>query len=113
MEKIRINGNTFDLIPMGISQSEKKRSFTIIADSDIETAFANVGKIEHLSEGGEVLATYLDGVAVKSISKDLESGTYTVTIGTDAIERELARLQKYTDDAICELTILTAMMGGF
>ena len=97
MEKIRISGHTFDLIPMGISSGDKKRSYTIstvLSHSEVETAFTDVDKIEHLSETGEVLTTYLDGVSTKTITHDLENGTYTIVVGVDAVERELTTLRE-------------------
>ena len=92
MEKIKINNQLFDLVPMGINISEKSMSITISSALDysaLETAFSDVSSIEHQSEAGELLATYLDGVAVKSISRDIESGTYTVVISTDAVAKAL------------------------
>ena len=109
MEKIRISGHTFDLIPMGISSGDKKRSYiisTILSHSEVETAFTDVDKIEHLSETGEVLTTYLDGVGVKTIAKDLESGTYTVTVGVDATERKISELRNEQQATAEALNIL-------
>ncbi|MDF2907138.1 MAG: hypothetical protein K0R34_2459 [Herbinix sp.] len=96
METIKINNQTFELIPMGIAQSEKRRTFTIVSGlpfTDIETAFSDVSSIQHYSESGELLVSYMDGISVKTISKDLEAGTYIIDIGIDAVEAELKQLR--------------------
>ena len=90
MEKIKVNSQTFNLVPNGISSINKQRSFTITSSltyTEIESAFSDVSRIEYLSEIDEVLNTYLDGVSLKSLSKDIDSGTYMAVIGVDAIER--------------------------
>ncbi len=109
MEKIKINGQIFNLIPMGIGQSEKKRSFTIssgLTSAEIESAFTDVTRIEHLNEVGEILSTFIDGVSVKTIHKNMEDGTYTIEISTDAIERKIRELgdaQTYAELALVEV----------
>ena len=43
MEKIRISGHTFDLIPMGISNGDKKRiTISTILSLEVETAFDGI-----------------------------------------------------------------------
>lgn len=96
MEKIKVNNREFELAPMGIKETDKRRSFTISTDlacSTIEKSFTDVSNIQYLSESGEVLAAYLDGVGTKSITKDLEDGTYTIVISTDTVEAELKQLR--------------------
>jgi hypothetical protein len=105
MEKIKININTFDLIPMGIDQSDKSRTFTIsstLPPAEIESAFTNVERIEYLSESDEILVTYLDGISLKFIQRNYEDDTYTITISTDAIERQIKELQAQ----------VSSLMGG-
>lgn len=100
MEKIKANNQLFDLVPMGINIGEKSMSITLsssLTSAGIETAFTEVSSIEHQSEGGELLATYLDGVAVKSISRDIESGTYTIVISTDAVAKALKTQAEATE----------------
>ena len=113
MEKIKLsNDQLFEIIPMGISSSDKKRVLIISSDlqyANIETAFLNVDRIEYLSESGEVLAVYTDGVSVKTISKDIENGTYTIEIGTDAVERHLRIINTQIDD----LTNTVVMISMF
>lgn len=96
MEKIKLNNREFELVPMGIKETDKRRSFTISTDlaySTIEKSFTDVSNIQYLSESGEVLAAYLDGVSTKSITKDLEDVTYTIVISTDTVEAELKQLR--------------------
>ena len=97
MEKIKIGTNIFDIPPMGIIENTKRRSFVILSDlpyADIETAFIDVSNIQYFSEAGEQLATYMDGISVKTITKDLEAGTYTIETGIDAVEAELKQLRE-------------------
>lgn len=104
MEKIKIGTNLFDIPPMGIIENSKRRSFVILSDlpyADIETAFADVSHIEYCSESGELLVSYMDGISTKTIAKDLETGTYTVEIGIDAVEAELKQLR-------AQVAVLTA-----
>lgn len=113
-EKIRIGAKVYGLAITGIKSKEKSRKFTIISDeefSEVEAAFSDVSKIEELSEEDEILITYMDCIRVKQITRNIEDGTYTVEISTDGLERKILDLQKSTDSAICELTIL--IWGGF
>jgi hypothetical protein len=99
MEKIRISNTEFDLIPMGINSTEKVRSITIstsLPHDEIVSALSDVSTITYLSEAGEILQTYLDGVKAKSITNHLD-GTYTIEISIDPIERQLADLQAQID----------------
>jgi hypothetical protein len=112
MERIRINNQEFNLIPMGITTSDKKRSFTISSTlpyADIETAFSNVDRIEYLSDSGEVLATYVDGVALKSLSRDIENGTYTAEIGIDTVEKKLQSMSSQVDDLTNTIVIISML----
>ena len=116
MEKIRLkNGQEYNLSPNGIRTEGNKRKFTVYSDTDPESAFSSsIDRIEYLGADGEVLKTYLDCVKVTAISRDIENGTYMVEVSVDAVERKIDNLQAYTDNAICELTMmLSMMMGGF
>jgi len=96
MEKIKIGKNEFDLVVNGVTEREKTRSFAISSNAtyaDIETAFADVSSIQYLSDAGEILASYQDGVSVKTIKRDYESGTYTIDISTDAVVAEIKSLR--------------------
>lgn len=101
MEKIKLsNEATFDLIPMGIEIKEKSKSFTISSEltpTEIETAFTDVSTITHLSEADETLATYYDGIGLKSVKHDIENNTYTVEISTDEILRKMQQMQAQID----------------
>jgi hypothetical protein len=99
MEKIRISNTEFDLIPMGINSTEKVRSITTstsLSHDEIVLALSDVSTIQYISESGEILQTYLDGVKAKSITNHLD-GTYTIEISIDPIERQLADLQAQID----------------
>lgn len=101
MEKIRLkSGQEFDLVPVGIREDAKRRSFIIYADGNIENAFSesNIDRIEYISESGEVLKTYLDCVKTVAIGKDIENGTYTVEVSIDAVERRLKEVDAQMND---------------
>lgn len=101
MEKVKIKENVFDLLPMGIKESNKQRELIIASElpySDIELAFADVTSIQYLSETDEILISYLDGVKLKSISKDFENSTYTIAISTDPVEMKLKEMQAQIDE---------------
>lgn len=98
MEKIKLNnGQIFELEPMGIITSDKRRFFSFKSElpyQEIETAFIeNLEKVEYLSTADELLVTYVDCVSLKSISKDIETSIYTVEVSTDAVEKQLKDLQ--------------------
>jgi hypothetical protein len=118
MEKIKVNGQEFDLIPMGISSSDKRRCFTIstlLSPSEIETAFADVSNIQYVSEEGEVLRAYLDCVSLKGYTRDIGAGTYTVELSTDAVEKRLQEITSgltYSELALVEVyEMLLEVMG--
>lgn len=121
VEKIRLNnGQEFELIPMGIVDNivTKRRKFTFKSDldyGDVEAQFAddNVAKIEHLNSEGEIMRTYLDCVSLKSLSRDIDAGTYTVELSVDEVERKISDLENnivYTELALTE--IYEMMLGG-
>lgn len=104
MEKIKLSNEvTFDLQPMGIDIKEKSKSFVVSSEltpTEIETAFTDVSTITHLSEVGETLATYYDGIGLKSVKHDVENNTYTIEISTDAILRKMQQMQAQIDALI-------------
>lgn len=124
-EKIKMkNGTVFNLIPMGIVDDAKKRSFSftsLLTFAEVEAIFLNpenFTSIMHQSETGETLSTYADCVSYRYIGKDATNGVYTVTLSTDAVETALREVsasitnqQAYVDSAICELTLLISMGG--
>jgi hypothetical protein len=118
MEKIKVNGQEFDLVPMGISSSDKRRSFTLsttVSPSEIEAAFTDVGSIQYLSEDGKVLRTYLDCVSLKGYTHDIGGETYTVELSTDAVEKRLQEITSgltYSELALVEVyELLLGVMG--
>jgi hypothetical protein len=103
MEKLRLNNKEFELEVMGIHESDasKVRSFVIVSElhyEEIKEAFKEVSEIEHLSESGDILRSYFDGVAVKTIEVDFEKNTYTITISTDSIVSLLKQMQTKIDE---------------
>lgn len=108
-EKLRLkDGTEFDLIPMGVSETGNRRNFTIYSANNPENVFteSNVDRIEYVSESGEVLKIYLDGVKAVGINKDIENGTYTVAISVDALEKKLKQIidsQTYSELALIEV----------
>ncbi len=96
MERIKIGNKEYELAVNGIAESEKNRVFTIESDApyaEIEEAFADTSNIQVLSETGEILTAYLDGVGLKSIKRDYEADTYTIDISTDAMVAELKAIR--------------------
>lgn len=94
MEKIRINNNEFELVPMGVTENDKKRTLKLTSNKtsvEIEEIFSDVSKISLILEDGTE-KTWLDGVKTTAITNHLD-GTYTVEISTDAVERRIAELQ--------------------
>lgn len=97
MEKIKIEANEYELVVNGITESDKSRTFTVKSDADyteIEEVFSDISNIQCVSESGEVLAGYYDGVGLKSITRDYEAGTYTVVVSTDAMTAELKLIKE-------------------
>jgi len=97
MEKIRVKEKEFDLVPASLIESDKRRTFTVQTDIDpteLEAAFEDVSNVQYILESGEVYKTYLDGVALKSVTHNIEEGTYTLEISTDVVEAELKYLRE-------------------
>ena len=97
MESIKLNdGKVFEIIPMGITTSEKTRKYSFVSElgyEEIETAFntENISSIQYLSDHGELLKTYSDCTILKSLSKEfgrqiedaLVADVYSVVLITD------------------------------
>lgn len=112
MEKIRLkNAQEFEVLPMGINfdAHNKARRFDLIAElsyAELEEILLNEDNlkvIQHLSATDEVLATYTDCIALKSITK--ERGKYitdnttlhdvfTVVLSTDATATKIRALEE-------------------
>jgi hypothetical protein len=123
MEKLKIGNNTFDLVPMGISEDtiRKTRSFTVSKSMDFEAmrtaVLSGMSRIDHIGNDGTVVNTYMDCIALKTILVN-EEGTYTITLSTDAslteikaLQAKLKETQSTSDNAVAELTILIASMA--
>lgn len=126
-EKIRLkDGTEFTLVPMGIDEKDKIIYIKIISElpcEDVFTKFAdanNISQIEYILADGSIGAVYQDCIAFQFITyipnveiyDNTTSDIYIVALSTDLIERKLNATQQYIDNAIAELTILIAMMGG-
>jgi hypothetical protein len=102
MEKLKIGSNTFDLVPMGISEDtiRKTRSFTVAENMEFEEIRAAVriglSQIDHIGNDGNVSNSYMDCISLKSILVN-EEGTYTITLSTDANLREIKDLKSQID----------------
>ena len=100
MEKIIFNTHEFDLVPVGITVNEttKRRSFKFVTElpyqeiEDILTDPVNFDVIKYQTGEGETVATYADCVSLKTISKDIETGVYTVEYSTDEVARKMAEI---------------------
>lgn len=126
-EKIRLkDGTEFTSVPMGINDKDKTRFIKIISElpyADILTKFTdveNISQIEYILADGSIGAVYQDCVAFKFITfvpnaqiyDNTTSDIYVVVLSTDPVEGKLNATQQYLDNAIAEITILIAMMGG-
>ena len=113
IERIRLsNGTEFTLIPMGIEERDRLRYFKFTSDLnyyDILAEFENsdnLAVIEHILADGSVGATYNDCVSFKALtfvpSVEVDDKTitdiYIVSVGTDAVEKELQRLNTNIND---------------
>jgi hypothetical protein len=111
MEKIKLsNGTIFEIIPMGITETEKRRSISFNSDltyTEIEDNLRNTNNInciQYISASDDVLVSYADCGALKKLSKDIDSGVYTAEFSTDAVERKLQELQE-------QINILKSLQG--
>ena len=94
MEKIKVNNIEFELLPMGIDETNKKRSLkisSVLNSIEIENVFSDVSKVSLILEDGQE-TIWLDGVRALSITNHFD-GTYTVEISIDAVERQIKDLQ--------------------
>lgn len=124
MEKLKIGSNTFDLVPMGISEDtiRKTRSFTVTKSLEFDpmkaAILAGLTQVDHIGNDGAVVNSYMDCVALKSITVNEDSTSYTITLSTDAslteikaLQAKLKETQSTNDNAVAELTILIASMA--
>lgn len=121
MEKIKIGNTEFDLVPMGIGEDivKKTRYFKFISNLDyaqvINLVSLNTDNIQHLDSEGNIINTYADIVAFKGLAfeKDVviedgvTSDVYTVTYGTDPIQKEINRLNNEVDDLSNTIVIIS------
>ena len=102
MEKIILkNGQEFYVPQLGVVSNDitRRRKITFMSElcyNDVLALLsdkANTDQIEYALENGAVITTYTDCVALKSLSVDLDAGTYTAEFSTDATERIVHELQ--------------------
>ena len=114
MEKIKLaNDQVFNSAPMGVVGNDitKRRRITFTSDlgyADIETMLSspdNISRITYMLETGAIIGIYTDCVALKSLTKDMDVGTYVAEFSTDATEKKLQDLQAKVD--LMQLTIDT------
>lgn len=101
MEKIIFGTHEFELVPVGIAANDmiKRRSFKFTTDlsyPDVEEILIdpeNFATIQYAVESGDVVATYADCVALKTLAKDIETGVYTAEYSTDEMARRVSELE--------------------
>jgi len=99
MEKLRIGQEEFELVPMGISSTDKTRSFTVVKHmefNEIRTVILDgLTQIDHIGNDGQVANSYMDCVALKAITAthEEEQDTYTILLSTDASLQEIRALK--------------------
>lgn len=114
MEKLKLsNGTEFNLIPMGIAETEKTRGFKLTAEQDINTVLDlvsnpdNFASVQISGASGDTLKIYQDitSFAGLSLDKDVQvednttADVYTIKYRTDAAETKIKALEQ-------EVTIL-------
>ncbi len=121
MEKVKFGTHEFDLVPMGNTADDikKTRSIQFISDMGMNDVFGivtnpeNYNLIEIIGQDGNPQNVYTDIAAFKHIgyTKDVEidQGTtadvYTVTYSVDAVEKELSNLSN-------QLTVARSEIGS-
>jgi hypothetical protein len=97
---------------MGISGDSKLRNYTIssaLTHQQILDGFNDVSAIQYLSEADEVLTTYLDGVSAKTVTQDMENGTFTIAVSIDPVERALKDMDMQLDDMSNTIVMISMM----
>jgi len=111
MEKILIGTQELNVIPMGINLNAQNKTtrFDIITELsyiDLENLLLteeNLKVIKHLSGSSEVLATYTDCIALKSITKErgkyitddsVAHDVFTIVLNTDATVTKVRALEE-------------------
>ena len=100
MEKLVFKNYKFNLVPVGIATNDatKRRAFKFISNlpyqevEDILTNPENFATVQY-KLGEDVIATYADCVALKTLSKDIETGVYTAEYSTDEMARRVSELE--------------------
>jgi hypothetical protein len=104
MEKLKIGQTEFELVPMGIGSTDKTRSFTVVKNMEFNGFRAvildGLTQIDHIGNDGEVANSYMDCVALKSITatNEEEQNTYTILLSTDASLQEIRALKLKNDE---------------
>ena len=91
---------------------------TILDHVGLESLFLaqnNITKIQHLSNTGEVLATYTDCICLKRLSKeigaytdgDIDKDVYTIELSTDVNLAVLKAVQRENSELKEQVTTLT------
>lgn len=126
-EKIRLrDGTEFTLVPMGITETDKLRIFKIVSNLTYDETLLNftnennISQIEYILADNSVGATYQDCVSFQwimyipneKIDDNTVANVYEVALSTDDIERKIKATQQFIDNAVAELTILIATLGG-
>lgn len=128
MEKIRLkNGQEFNLVPMGISEQNKTRSFkitTTLTYEEIKAVFSdpeNISNIDYILSDDIPYRTYADCVSFKGmafetgvlVDGNTEADVYTVILSIDPVELAMKKMQEnilYTELALTE--IYEMVLGG-
>jgi hypothetical protein len=87
---------------MGINTNNDRRKFTFTSElsyDSIVSSFrdANIATVLYLSASEEILVTYADCVALKVLSKNIETGEYTAEVSINAVERQIKELRQQVD----------------
>lgn len=103
MEKLIFkNGHVFDAAPLGTIGNDitKRRRVTFASELGYAEVLAilsdqdNISQITYTLQNDIVIGIYTDCVSLKSLSVDMDNGTYTAEFSTDATEKKMQELQE-------------------
>lgn len=100
MEKLKLsNGTEFELVSMGISNTQDTRTFTFKSEltmNEVNQIFSNTDNletVEYISAYETTLAVYNDLVIMKTLVYNAVDEIYSVVISVNEVERTMKLLK--------------------
>ncbi len=125
MEKVKFGTTEFNLVPMGISVNDvkKTRSIRFISELDypeIYTIVSNLNNMDTITiigQDGNTQNTYADCIAFKGLGYEKDvviddvttADVYTVTYSIDAVEKAMKSLNSQIDD-LSNIIVIISML---